>query len=117
VREGVDGCGGTVLGGGGTCVGGGGVKVNVGTAVEVAGMVGGTSTPGVKDGMTVSPAVDGWNGVGVGEAFGSCVTRMKVGNCGGGIVAGAQAVRIVKSKRKGAFRNAPFRYGLLRNLL
>jgi len=46
------------------------VAVNVG---EAAGA-------GVNDGTSVSSWEEGWKGVDVGEAFGSWVTRIKVGN-------------------------------------
>ncbi len=51
--------------------GAGAVNVKVGTAVLVAMSVGATGIIGVNDGTGVSSCEEGWNGVGVGEEFGS----------------------------------------------
>jgi len=53
----------------------GGISVCVGGGVSVNVAVAGGD--GVNVGRDVSTAPDGWNGVGVEDAFGSCVTKMK----------------------------------------
>ena len=49
----------------------------------------------VCSGVSIPP--DGWKGVGVGEAFGSCVTRIKVGKTGGADAGEAQDARRARS--------------------
>ena len=66
MREEVDGCAAMVFD-----TGGGAVNVKVGTAVLLAMSVGATGLIGVNDGTGVSSCEEGWNGVGVGEEFGS----------------------------------------------
>jgi hypothetical protein len=51
----------------------------------------------VASGVLTDP--DGWNGVGVGDAFGSCVMRMKVGMTGTIGIGAAQEERNVNSKK------------------
>ena len=62
--------------GAGIGVDGSAVKVGIAVGSDVADVIG----AGVNEAMAVSTSPDGWKGVGVGEEFGSCVTRMKVGN-------------------------------------
>ena len=78
-------------------VGGGGVceAVGVGVCVRVDITVSGEVCVNVASGVLTDP--DGWNGVGVGDAFGSCVMRMKVGMTGAVEVGEAQEERSVTS--------------------
>lgn len=81
--------------------------IGVGEAVSVAVVVGVRVIVGVVDGIgdevkvgsdvLISP--DGWKGVGVGDALGSCVTKIKVGKTGGADAGEAQEARRVRSKK------------------
>jgi hypothetical protein len=77
------------------------VNVNVGDGVKVAAAVGVSDSNGacvnVGSGVLMSP--DGWNGVGVGDAFGSRVIRIKVGKTGGAEGGVLQDARRAKSKK------------------
>ncbi len=99
MREGLGGGGGVGetesvvgAGGGGVCE-----AVCVGVCVRVDITVSGEVCVNVASGVLTDP--DGWNGVGVGDAFGSCVMRMNgAKDCGVG-VGEAQEERKVKSKK------------------
>jgi len=77
--------------------------MGVGEAVSVAvavivGVVDGIGDE-VKVGSDVLISPDGWKGVGVGDALGSCVTKIKVGKTGGADAGEAQEARRVRSKK------------------
>jgi len=76
--------------GGGVCE-----AVCVGVCVWVDITASGEVGVNVASGVLTDP--DGWNGVGVGDAFGSCVMRMKVGMTGAVEVGEAQEERSVTS--------------------
>jgi hypothetical protein len=63
------------------------VAVSVGTGVTVAVGVREGIAEAVKVGRGEAISPEGWKGVDVGGALGSCVTRMKVGKTGGAGVA------------------------------
>jgi hypothetical protein len=92
----------------GTAVGGkgGGVKVNVGGGVSVSISVGIGVTVPAESG--VCAADSGWKGVGVGDALGSFVTRLRGGGGGETGVAEKHAVTKVKDKRQNVKRIALF---------
>jgi hypothetical protein len=102
VREGFTG-GGAVVGTEPT-VGAGGIGEAVSVAVAEGVKVGIGVMEGIGDavkvGNSVAASPEGWKGVAVGEALGSCVTRIKVGKTGGGAEAGeAQAATRIRSKK------------------
>jgi hypothetical protein len=85
---------GTTIGVGGI---GAGEAVSVGFGVRVIVGVADGIGDRVKVGSGVLIPPDGWKGVGVGEEFGSCVTRIKVGKTGGADAGEAQESRNAKS--------------------
>jgi hypothetical protein len=76
-------------------------------AVSVAVAVGDAVAVGVSDGIGdrvkvgggVSIPPDGWKGVGVGDAFGSCVTKIKVEKPDVAGVGDAQEARRVRNNK------------------
>jgi hypothetical protein len=99
VREGFAGGGAVVTTGATVSVGGIGVAVSVGTGVRVTVGVSDAGGTRVKVGRGVFTSPDGWKGVGVGDAFGSRVTRIKVGKTGGAGAGEEQESKKVKSKK------------------
>jgi hypothetical protein len=71
--------------------------VGTGDAVAVIVDVADGIREAVKVGSGVFIPPEGWKGVAVGEAFGSCVTKIKVGKTGGAGVGEEQESRKVKS--------------------
>jgi hypothetical protein len=81
-------------------VGGMGVRVavSVGTGVSVIVDVADGIAETVKVGSGVSIPPDGWKGVGVGDALGACVTKIKVGKTGGaGVGAEQEKSKVIKN--------------------
>jgi len=99
VREEVTGGGTAVVTGTTIGVGGIGVRVAVSVGISVRVIVGVEDGIGdaVNVGRGVSTSPDGWKGVAVGEALGSCVTKIKVGKTCGVGVGEAQEARRVRS--------------------
>ena len=82
---------------------GDGVKVDVGDGVNVRVSVGISVTVLAESGVCVADS--GWKGVGVGDALGSFVTRLRGGGRGEAGVAEKHAVIKVKDKRQNVKRN------------
>jgi hypothetical protein len=101
VREGFAGGETVVTAGATVSVGGIGVDVavSVGTGVRVIVGVSDAGGTSVKVGRGVFVSPDGWKGVGVEDAFGSRVTRIKVGKTGGAGAGEEQESKKVKSKK------------------
>ena len=85
---------------------GDGVKVGVGGGVNVKVSVGISVTVLTVSGVCVADS--GWKGVGVGDALGSFVTRLRGGGRGETGVAEKHAVTKVKDKRQNVKRNILF---------
>jgi hypothetical protein len=73
--------------------------VNVCVAVGVVVGVSDAGGASVNVGSGVSICPDGWKGVGVGDAFGSCVIKIKVGKTGEVGAGEAQEARRVRIKK------------------
>ena len=100
MREDVIGGGAVVAAGTTIGVGGSGINVCVGIGVDVIVGVIDSSGACVNVGSGVLICPDGWKGVGVGDAFGSCVIKINVGKTRAMGVGDAQEVRRVKRKTK-----------------
>jgi hypothetical protein len=73
------------------------VNVCVAVGVDVGVSDAGGACVNVGSGVSICP--DGWNGVGVGDEFGSCVIKINVGKTGAVGVGEAQEERRVRSKK------------------